>query len=101
MKKARAKADGVPFNITFEEIHWPDVCPALGFPLDYTRRRSKGIGRCRYNSPSFDRRDPTVGYVRGNVVIISYRANQIKTNAMPAEMRAVADWLERALTRNV
>jgi hypothetical protein len=98
MKKAGATRSGVPFLLEFEDIRWPTHCPALGFVLDYSRRRTKGSPRARSNSPSFDRVDPSIGYVRGNVVVISHRANQIKTNAMPAEMRDVANWLERVIT---
>lgn len=80
----------MPFTIAYEDIEWPQVCPVLHIRLDYTPSRGGG----RDASPSFDRRDPSIGYVRGNVLIISARANRIKSNATIHEIRAVADWLE-------
>lgn len=92
-KKWRSKDDGVPFTVAFEDIDWPLNCPALGIPLDYAHASRRGTDA----SPSFDRFDAGIGYVKGNVRIISVRANRIKTNAMAHELRAVADWIERAM----
>lgn len=40
-------------------------------------------------SPSLDRLDSSKGYVKGNVRVISKRANQLKNNATVEEMRMV------------
>lgn len=37
-------------------------------------------------SPSLDRRDPALGYVPGNVWVISNRANTMKNDARPDEL---------------
>ena len=62
------------------------------------RRRGSGPtrGRCwpGPGSPTLDRIVPSLGYVPGNVVVISHKANSIKSNATAAEIRAVADWLD-------
>ena len=47
------------------------------------------------NSPSLDRIVPELGYIPSNVVVISYKANAIKRNATPQEIRRVADFYER------
>ena len=43
--------------------------------------------------PSLDRIIPELGYVKGNVVFISMRANSIKQDATEQELYLVADWL--------
>lgn len=92
-KRNNAKRAGIPFSITFEDVIWPDVCPALGTTLDYSA--SVGWGRDARVTPSFDRLDNNRGYEPGNVVIISRAANSIKSAFRAAEIRLVADWLDR------
>jgi hypothetical protein len=98
-KRRSCLSRGEPFMLAFEDVLWPETCPALGIPLDYS---GAGPGRTgpRDNSPSFDRINPTAGYVAGNVAIISNRANSIKQNATAAELRAVADWCEAMSNRS-
>lgn len=43
---------------------------------------------------SLDRKDNSLGYVKGNVVIVSLKANKIKRDATPLELRQVADFYE-------
>jgi len=73
--KSRAKIRGVPFQITEADIVIPERCPALGIPL------KRGKGRMGPNSPTLDRITPSLGYVPGNVVVISLKANVMKSNA--------------------
>lgn len=92
----RARENALPFDLTWQFLHdiAPEVCPALGIPLLYTR----GVaGAVRFDSPSVDRNIPSLGYVTDNVSVISQRANQIKTNATIDEVRAVLAWMERTL----
>ena len=81
--KARANRDGLPFDLTREDIVVPDVCPVLGIPL-YVGDRNQ-----HDNAPSLDRKDSTQGYVKSNVVVISYRANRIKNDATIEELEKV------------
>lgn len=87
--KKRAKDAKLPFDLRVADISVPGVCPILGIPLRV------GDGKSCDNSPSIDRRIPAAGYVRGNIAIISQRANQIKNSATVAELRAIADWMEK------
>jgi hypothetical protein len=90
--KARATKKGVPFNITPEDITIPSTCPVLGIPLVV------GQPKATDNSPSLDRVVPLLGYVKGNVIVISNRANRIKNNASVHELRAVANFFEQHIT---
>lgn len=83
---ARAKRHGLAFNIDLSDIVIPVVCPVLGIPL------VRGIGKIHYGSPSLDRVRPRLGYVKGNVRVISHRANTLKRDSTLAEMeKVVAD----------
>lgn len=84
----RAKQSGLPFNITSKDISIPDFCPVLGIPL------VKGDGVLHDSSPTLDRLNPELGYVKGNVVVISYKANRIKNNGDLKDLKAVAEWME-------
>ena len=88
--KARAKAKGLAFNLTTEDILIPKRCPILGIPLVV------GDGTANDNSPELDRINNRKGYVRGNVHVISRRANRIKNDATIAELEKIASYL-RAL----
>lgn len=83
----RAKLLGVEFAIQYSDVHLPEKCPVLGMPFNLIGKR----GDSRY-SPTIDRINPKRGYVPGNIMVISFRANQIKNDASAAEIRAVADF---------
>lgn len=83
--KKRATKQNVPFNIEVEDIVIPDTCPLLGIKLEFN-----GSVNNRDSSPSLDRKNPALGYVKGNIAVISYRANRIKNNASAAEIKLLA-----------
>ena len=89
--KKRAKEKGLDFDITVDDLVWPEYCPILRVRLVYEGRGSKSF---LPDSPSIDRVVPSVGYVKGNVQVICARANVIKSNATIEELRAVADFME-------
>ena len=84
--KSRAKKSGIPFDLTLEDIVFPEVCPVLGIAL--RRNYDKGSGY-HADSPSLDKIDPKLGYIKGNVRIISSRANLLKSNAEVWELELV------------
>lgn len=86
--KQRARAKNLEFSITKDDVKMPELCPILGIPL-----HSNFGGVASDHSPSLDRIDSEKGYVPGNVMIISFRANTLKNNATPDELRKVADFL--------
>ena len=89
MARARAKRDGLPFTILFTDISWPTHCPLLGIELRYTHQSSRPLP----GSPSIDKIIPSLGYVPGNVQIISYRANRIKCDATAEELIRIGEAL--------
>jgi hypothetical protein len=84
--RARAREDGVPCTIGPEDFYIPVVCPVLGIEL----------GRDRDSAPSLDRIIPSKGYVLGNIVVMSNRANRLKCDCTTsADLRAVAEWIDK------
>ena len=90
--KLRAKKRGIPFALTVNDIEWPTHCPVLGFELDYNKTPSGSRWRLE-NIPSLDRRDNSLGYVPGNVFVISYRANTLKRDASLIEIKALLAYM--------
>lgn len=89
--KRRAKAKGIPFNLTLNDIEIPEVCPVLGMRLASNWEGNRPTDQ----SPTLDRIIPELGYTRGNVVVVSNRANRVKSNATVGELRDVARFYER------
>lgn len=71
---------------------WPadNACPVFKTPFFYGRRPSR---KPHYAAPSLDRIDPAHGYEKGNIAVLSWRANAIKRDATADELCAVANWL--------
>ena len=86
--KSRAKIRNRPFNIAPTDIIVPDKCPLLG--IDIIRSE----GKLTDNSPSLDCFDPEKGYVKGNIWVISQKANSIKRNLSLEEWRVFVNRLE-------
>lgn len=87
--KTRARKFGVPFDLTAADLTIPTHCPVLGMQL-----RGFGEGRAE-NAPEFDRLVPALGYVRGNVAIISRRANRLKNDGTLEEHARIVEWMRR------
>lgn len=82
--KQRAAIKNVDFEITIDDILITDECPLLGIPLIISK------GHPSQNSPTLDRIIPDLGYVKGNVWVISHKANRIKNNATLPELERIA-----------
>lgn len=85
--RARAKSKGLEFNLEESDIIIPEKCPILGIPLEVAE------GSCKDASPSLDRYDSNMGYIKGNVEVISFRANTIKNAATQEELKKVYEWM--------
>ena len=86
LASARSSASDkkLPCTITKVDIFVPRRCPVLGIPLFSTR------GHRTDNMPSIDRRDNRRGYTPGNIVIVSWRANHLKSNMTRRELKGLA-----------
>ena len=86
-----AKKRRLEMDIQECDIVIPTHCPVLGIPLEVGTRRAKD------NSPSLDRVNPSKGYVRGNVEVISWRANRLKSDASLVEIAAIHHYMKRRI----
>lgn len=91
--KNRAQDKGLMFNLHYEDIQIPNLCPVLKIPLIPSQGMSD-------NSPSLDRKIPYLGYVKGNVQVISMKANRIKTDATSTEIEQVLEYVKQIEEEN-
>jgi hypothetical protein len=96
--RKRAKIKNLPFDIDQEYVRSLVVshCPVFGMPLEWSALCGNHRGGSA-NSPSLDRIDPTKGYVKGNVWIISNKANTFKSYATHEELKILAEAVGRAI----
>lgn len=86
--RQRAKKKGLALDIDRDYILsiMPDACPIFKKEFDYTGGRGKW-------SPSIDRIVPELGYVKGNVQVVSLLANQMMSAATDDELHQFALWV--------
>jgi hypothetical protein len=91
--KQRAHEKGVPYDLDADFLQelLPKKCPVLGVEL---RRKTTRADNAAF-SPTVDRIFPDRGYVRDNVIIVSRRANNIKSDAAPEEIMRVAQFYQK------
>jgi hypothetical protein len=93
--KSRARQKGLEHTITIEYIKsiWPadNMCPV--FRTEFVSSK-ENMSTCA----SLDRIDNTKGYIEGNVAVISWKANSLKSNGSLHELEAVVDYVKRMLT---
>ena len=91
--KKRALEKGLDFSITLNDLSpLPEICPVFGIKLNY--KGNQGRRGFIDDSPSIDRIDSSKGYVKGNVQIISWRANRIKSDATIDELEQLIMFLK-------
>lgn len=88
----RAGRKGIPFDLELEDIQGVTHCPVFGWEL---KRSGSGVSGASPNSPSVDRKIPELGYVKGNIQILSNKANTMKHDATPEELIQFAEWILR------
>ena len=93
--KRRAIQSNKEFDLTLEDIRSLVVptCPVLGFPL----RWEYGHGQSKDQSPSLDRFDNSRGYTKDNVLIISTKANTLKSSMTKEEAAAILKYMSNTL----
>ena len=87
----RSKKKGIEFNLELSDVVIPKICPVLKIPLT----AGSSSGGPRGCSPSLDRIDNTKGYIKGNVQVISHKANTMKHCADNNELILFANWIKR------
>lgn len=75
------RANGYNFNLTIDDIIIPKMCPYLEIELTTDPKDYK-----KPNYATIDRIDNSKGYVKGNIQIISYKANSMKTSTTDEEL---------------
>ena len=88
LARQRARAAGVAFDLREDDFTIPKLCPVLGIELSH----GKGRRGPTDSSPTLDRIVPSRGYVRGNVVVVSWRANRLKSDGTIAELARIVDF---------
>ena len=88
--KQRAKKSNLPFDLDQSYIQSiiPTRCPVLGIEL------KNGNKVFHDNSLSLDKIIPSKGYVKGNVCVISDRANRLKRDATLDELKKLVYYME-------
>lgn len=79
--RKRAKANGVEFDLTVDQIHVPTHCPLLGVELHMGSREN------HEHAPSLDRIDNALGYTPSNIQVLSMAANRAKSNLSEEQLR--------------
>jgi hypothetical protein len=88
--KSSAKKLGREFDLIFDEIKFPEVCPVLGIPLTYGAGMGIAKGKDKDSRASIDRVNNNLGYTKDNIVVVSFRVNRIKSSATMDEIRKIA-----------
>ena len=89
--RRRARDNNTEFNIEVSDVVMPKKCPV--FSQYELKKEISNISGPKPWSPSLDRIDNTKGYVKGNVQVISNKANTMKGNATPEELLQFAYWV--------
>ena len=84
--KSRCKRIGREFSIDLEDIIIPEKCPVFGFDL---KREDK---KTWMFAPSVDRIDSSKGYIKGNITVVSRRANILKRDATVEELELLLNY---------
>ena len=96
--KRRAIKENIPYNLDIEyfidkdtkpdgqKTGYPDYCPILGIKIDAKLGAD--------HRPSFDKVIPEHGYLKGNVQIISYKANRLKSDMHIKDFRKFVEYIE-------
>ena len=82
--RRRAAQEGYAFNISESDLIIPEYCPILGTKLELQKANNN------LNAPSIDKIVPSLGYIVGNVRVISRKANMMKLNCSFDELKVFA-----------
>jgi hypothetical protein len=81
--RSRASQKNIPFNLELCDIIIPKECPIFKVPFIYNDKDW---------SASIDRINPNLGYTKGNIMIISNKANRIKSDATLDDLKQIVSF---------
>lgn len=89
--RARALLLGIAFDIDAEYLRtiMPDECPVLGYKFVYDSSYPVAA------SLTLDQYRPRGGYTKGNVYLLSHKANAIKNDGTFEEHKRILEWMAR------
>ncbi len=90
-----ARILNIDFNLELSDIVIPEVCPILLEPIT----RIQGKGSVPTNG-SIDRVIPELGYTKGNIRVISNRANRMKSDATKDQLLTFANNISSYINRS-
>ena len=93
-RKQSALRNGILFSIKFEDIEQPEYCPVLGIKLNYGW---SGEGLRDDAKATIDKLVPELGYVPGNVFVISWRANKLKNDMTIIELENILRYMKERM----
>lgn len=93
--KKRAKNNNLNFNLDLLDIKIPYYCPILNLSLEFSKKILSP------NSPSLDRLEPSKGYVKDNIRVISHRANSLKNNSSYEEYTKIYEFYKNLFNSKV
>lgn len=79
-----AKRRNLDFDLTIDDIVVPEKCPFLGCDLIFEYDKSLSVPPANYYT--VDRINSELGYIKGNIQVLSWRANTMKSNATEEEL---------------
>ncbi len=100
--KYQMRTEGNDYDMTYEEFErevwpWDNRCPILGHELKYfpIEERGKWSGGRHYPyTPCVDHIDPREELSKNNVQVISWRANELKGDAIPEEIHLLSIYMK-------
>lgn len=90
----RSRINKIPFSITQDDIIIPEFCPIFKIKLKKSNRIARDC------SPSLDRIIPELGYIKGNVMVISNKANRLKNSLTHNDLIGILKYIEENDMRN-
>ena len=99
--KDRVKKHKLDFDLDLEYLRsiYPkdSKCPILG----YTMKPSQGLLGGDNYSPTLDRKDPSKGYIKGNVEFVCSLANKMMSNASGKDLVRFSKWIDERYNNNI
>jgi len=94
--RQRATQNDWEFNLEVEDIIIPEMCPILGIKLEPAIGKGSKAGATNDFAPSIDRINGEKGYTKGNICVISKRANFLKKHATIEEVSAIYTYMVKS-----